>query len=167
MNTCINIKIKTKAIILDHLQAALSLPSRYHYKAPQSGSDKLLWGNIRSILSLWKNQSNKLVLFSFLLQNYCSAGSVSSSDSSCNPVTFGHNTRKTVPVWERMEENRMLVYTFVWILGVWFKVTSQQVSAGMEQSIQTETRVPAHLSFTLLKHHQKLKTFLHTCPMDM
>lgn len=97
MNTCINIKIKTKAIILDHLQAALSLPSRYHYKAPQSGSDKLLWGNIRSILSLWKNQSNKLVLFSFLLQNYCSAGSVSSSDSSCNPVTFGHNTRKTVP----------------------------------------------------------------------
>lgn len=45
MNTCINIKIKTKAIILDHLQATLSLPSRYHYKAPQSGPGKLLWGN--------------------------------------------------------------------------------------------------------------------------
>lgn len=59
-----------------------------------------------------------------------------------------------------MGENRTLVYIFVWILGVWFKVTSQQVSAGMEQSIQTETRAPAHLSFSLLKHHLLLKNFL-------
>lgn len=52
-----------------------------------------------------------------------------------------------------MGKNRTLVYTSVWILGVWVKVTSQQVSAGMEQSIQTETKAPAHLSFSLLKHH--------------
>lgn len=60
MNTCINIKIKTKSVILDHLQATLSLPSRDLSQAQVSSSGEIM----RPIFSLWKNQSNKLILAS-------------------------------------------------------------------------------------------------------